>query len=151
MEYFQCCFIDSVFVKRSWLLSVHNVADKTSDAHRKHTEQCERLLWTLALSSDEEARNFDVPQILREQQNQKRRPGNTTAHEVRYSNISSRIYGCYTERQNEQNAKPVEIAGLPQIGQPISAVSGPKFAIFWGHVEAVLLLNKFFSYCWCMP
>jgi len=29
---------------------------------------------------------------------------------------------------------------VPQTGQPISAVSGPKFAILWGHVEEVLLL-----------
>ena len=31
------------------------------------------------------------------------------------------------------------------IGLPISAVSGPKFAIFWGHVEEVLLFNKFLA------
>jgi len=31
---------------------------------------------------------------------------------------------------------------VPQTGQPISAVSGPKFAILSGHVEEVLLLNK---------
>ena len=28
--------------------------------------------------------------------------------------------------------------------KPISAVSGPKFTILSGHVEEVLLLNKFF-------
>ena len=39
---------------------------------------------------------------------------------------------------------PLKFAGMPQIGQPISAVSGPKFAILWGHVEEVLVLNKFF-------
>jgi len=27
---------------------------------------------------------------------------------------------------------------------PISAASGPKFTILWGHVEEILLLNKFF-------
>jgi len=27
---------------------------------------------------------------------------------------------------------------------PISAASGPKFTILWGHVEELLLLNKFF-------
>jgi len=38
----------------------------------------------------------------------------------------------------------LKFAGVPQTGQPISAVSGPKFVILWGHVEEVLLLNKFF-------
>ena len=28
--------------------------------------------------------------------------------------------------------------------EPISAISGPKFTILWGHVEEILLLNKFF-------
>jgi len=40
---------------------------------------------------------------------------------------------------------PLKFAGVPQIGKPISAVSGPKFTILSEHVEEVLLLNKFFS------
>jgi len=39
---------------------------------------------------------------------------------------------------------PLKFAGVPQTPEPISATSGPKFAILWGHVEEVLLLNKFF-------
>ena len=39
----------------------------------------------------------------------------------------------------------LKFSGVPQTGQPISAVSAPKFAILWGHVEEILLLNKFFS------
>ena len=38
----------------------------------------------------------------------------------------------------------LKFAGVPQTGQPILAVSGPKFAILWGHVEEVLLFNMFF-------
>jgi len=38
----------------------------------------------------------------------------------------------------------LKFAGVPQTGQPISAVSGQKFAILWVHVEEVLLLNNFF-------
>jgi len=38
----------------------------------------------------------------------------------------------------------LKFAGAPQTGQPISAASRPKFTILWGHVEDVLLLNKFF-------
>jgi len=38
----------------------------------------------------------------------------------------------------------LKFAGVPETGQPISAVSGPKFAILWGHVEEILLLNNFF-------
>ena len=39
---------------------------------------------------------------------------------------------------------PLKFAGVPQTGKPISAVSGLKFAILWGHVEEILLLNTFF-------
>jgi len=39
---------------------------------------------------------------------------------------------------------PLKLAGVPQTRQQISAVSRPKFAILWRHVEEVLLLNKFF-------
>ena len=34
--------------------------------------------------------------------------------------------------------------GYPQTNETISAASGPKFAILQGHVEEILLLNKFF-------
>jgi len=39
---------------------------------------------------------------------------------------------------------PLKFAGLPQTRQQISAVSRPKFTILSGHVEEVLLFNKFF-------
>jgi len=38
----------------------------------------------------------------------------------------------------------LKFAGVPQTCQQISAVSGPKITILWGHVEDVLLFNKFF-------
>ena len=39
---------------------------------------------------------------------------------------------------------PLKFAGVPQTLEPISAASGPKFAISWGHLEEILLFNKFF-------
>jgi len=39
----------------------------------------------------------------------------------------------------------LKFAGVTQTTGPISAASGPKFAILWGRVEEVLLLNKFLS------
>jgi len=45
----------------------------------------------------------------------------------------------------------LKFVGVPQTPEPISAVSGPKFTILSGHVEEVLLLNKFFSGCRYMP
>ena len=33
-----------------------------------------------------------------------------------------------------QDAKPIEICRLPQTQQQVSAASGPKFTILWGHV-----------------
>jgi len=42
---------------------------------------------------------------------------------------------------------PLKVAGVPQTPEPISAVSGPKFTILWGHLDDILLLNKFFVDC----
>ena len=42
---------------------------------------------------------------------------------------------------------PYPPAGVPQTNEMISATSRPKFTILWGHVEEILLLNKFFSNC----
>ena len=39
---------------------------------------------------------------------------------------------------------PLKFVGVPQTRQRISAVSRPKFTILSGHVEEVLLFNKFF-------
>jgi len=44
------------------------------------------------------------------------------------------------------------LQGCPKLmkrSQPL--YSGPKFTILWGHVEEILLLNKFFSDCRYMP
>jgi len=40
--------------------------------------------------------------------------------------------------------KQLKFIGVPQTPEPISAVSGPKFAILWGHLEDILLFNNFF-------
>ena len=40
---------------------------------------------------------------------------------------------------------PLKFAGVPKTTGSISAASGPKFTILWGHVTYdILLLNKFF-------
>jgi len=39
---------------------------------------------------------------------------------------------------------PLKLAGVPQTNETISAASRPKFTILWGHVDEILLLNKFF-------
>jgi len=39
---------------------------------------------------------------------------------------------------------PLKFAEVPQTRQQISAASGPKFTILWGHVEEILLCNIFF-------
>jgi len=46
---------------------------------------------------------------------------------------------------------PLKLAEVPQANETISAASGPKFTILWGHVEEILLLNKFFSNCQYVP
>ena len=47
--------------------------------------------------------------------------------------------------------KPLKVAWVPQTPETISAASRPKFTILWGHVEEILLPNKFFSDCRYMP
>ena len=42
---------------------------------------------------------------------------------------------------------PLKLPGVPQTNETILAANGPKFTILWGHVEEILLLNKFFSDC----
>jgi len=42
---------------------------------------------------------------------------------------------------------PLKLAGVPQTRQRISAASGSMFTILWGHLEDILLLNKFSSDC----
>ena len=47
--------------------------------------------------------------------------------------------------------KTLKLPGVPQTNEMISADSGPKFTILCGHVEEILLLNKFFSDCRYVP
>ena len=44
---------------------------------------------------------------------------------------------------------PLKLAGQPQTPKTVSAASWPKFTILCGHVEEILLFNKFFSDCLC--
>jgi len=46
---------------------------------------------------------------------------------------------------------PLKFAGVPQTNETISDASGPKFTILQGRVGEILLLNKFFSDCRCVP
>jgi len=43
----------------------------------------------------------------------------------------------------------LKFGGVPQTNKTISAASGPK--LLWGHLEDILLLNKFFSDCQYVP
>ena len=42
---------------------------------------------------------------------------------------------------------PLTLPGVPQTNETISAASGPKYTILWGHIGEILLFNKFFSDC----
>ena len=44
----------------------------------------------------------------------------------------------------------LKFAGMPQTTGSISATTGPKFTILWGHVEDLLLLN-IFLHCRYVP
>jgi len=43
-----------------------------------------------------------------------------------------------------QSLADVHFYRVPQSRQQISAVNGPKFTIWWGHVEEILLFNTIF-------
>ena len=53
------------------------------------------------------------------------------------------ILECRASSNASKTRNPLKFAGVPQTPEPISAVSGPKFTILWGHVEEILLLNAF--------
>jgi len=61
---------------------------------------------------------------------------------------SCKVWWTFVERRrcsNEAKTRtPLKFAGVPQTHQPVSAVSGLKFTILWGHVEEILLFNTFF-------
>ena len=46
---------------------------------------------------------------------------------------------------------PLKFAGMSQTNKTISAASRPKFTILCGHMQEILLLNKFFSDCRYLP
>ena len=50
---------------------------------------------------------------------------------------SEKYYTCIFNILDSENVIPV----------CSTAATGPKFTILWGHVEEILLLNKFFSDC----
>jgi len=53
---------------------------------------------------------------------------------------------CGERRRRSSEVKtrnPLKFAGVPETPEPISAASGLKFPILWGHMEEILLFNKF--------
>ena len=46
---------------------------------------------------------------------------------------------------------PLILHGVHQTNETISAANGPNFTILRGHIEEILLLNKFFSDCRYVP
>ena len=54
------------------------------------------------------------------------------------------VSGCTFKCNFAKTPNPLKFAWVPQTNETISAASGPKFTILWGHVEEILLLNNFF-------
>jgi len=53
---------------------------------------------------------------------------------------TTRVPCCNAAKTRNQ----LKCGGVPQSNETISAASGPKFTILWGHLEDILLLNNFF-------
>jgi len=49
----------------------------------------------------------------------------------------------YMPCSNAAKTKQLTFGGVPQTNDTISAASGLKFTILWGHLEYILPLNKF--------
>jgi len=65
-----------------------------------------------------------------------------------YMGLQSGERRCCSNETKTRN--PLKFAGVPQTPEQIAAVSGPKFATLWAHVEEILLFNSF-SDCRYMP
>jgi len=69
--------------------------------------------------------------------------------------FNAAIWLAPTSRMPCSNAaktqNPLKLPVVPQTNETILAASGPKFTRLCGHVEEILLLNKFFSDCRYMP
>ena len=67
----------------------------------------------------------------------------------------SKVWLASVERRRCSNEaktrKPLKLAGVPQTNETISATSRLKYTLLWGHVEEILLLNKFFPDCRYVP
>jgi len=73
---------------------------------------------------------------------------------VALPNIGSALYSTPQSLANAQYYMPcsngaktpnqLKCGGVPQTNETMSAASGPKFTVLWGHLEDILLLNKFF-------
>ena len=63
--------------------------------------------------------------------------------------LNAAVWLTPTNAAKTQN--PLKLPGVPQTNERISAASGPKFTILCGHVEEILLLNRFFSDCRYVP
>ena len=57
--------------------------------------------------------------------------------------LPSQVLSCHALTLPRRETQ-LKLAGVTQTRQQISAVSGPKFTISWGHAEEILLFNQFF-------
>ena len=62
------------------------------------------------------------------------------AYEAYYATSSNKKLEC-GPMPNVMVALPNIGGGMPQTNEMISAATGPKFTILWGHVEEILLLK----------
>jgi len=59
--------------------------------------------------------------------------------------VADAHYYMYMSCSNAAKTRnQLNCGGVPQSNETISAASGPKLTILWGHLEGILLLNNFF-------
>ena len=51
---------------------------------------------------------------------------------------------CSTPQNATKTRKPLNLLGCPKLQNLSQPIVGRKFTILWGHVDDILLLNKFF-------
>jgi len=89
--------------------------------------------------------NFAPGKILSEGNSPRKCICSVPAQEMAKHRAVGSASGKQRRCSNEGKTRnPLKFAMVSQTPEPISSLSGPKFAMLWRHVEDILLFNKLF-------
>jgi len=100
----------------------------TLPTERKTWAQSEFRTWQNSVTGQQPPKIYSAP------------AQETAKHRARFGWLSLGDVAAVTM---PKRVNPLKFAGVPQTNEPISAASGPKFTILWGHVGEILLFDQF--------